>query len=84
MGPDDAGNAALVARNRLVGTDVAAATAGVVNLVHKVAVLVAVEIRASDRDHIGRRPGIDADADPRITGGRKVDDSGVGEVFVPI
>src|SRR5216684_4439250 len=41
-------------------------------------------MRAADRDYVGRRSGIDADAYAGITAGGEVDDSWLREVCVPV
>src|SRR6266446_5878470 len=41
-------------------------------------------MRAADRDYVGRRSGIDADAYTGITAGGEVDDSWLREVCVPV
>src|SRR5258706_9426921 len=41
-------------------------------------------MRAADRDYVGRRSGIDADAYTGITAGGEVDDSWLREVGVPV
>src|SRR6202451_1713849 len=83
LGSDDAFHAILICGPGLVGAEVAASTAGVVNLACEIAAGIAVKVSASDGDDVGRRAGINVDSEASVTGCGEKDDALGGEIFVP-
>src|ERR1035438_9600098 len=83
LASDYARDAVLIARSGLIRAEVATASTVVVNLIYEVAFSVAIEMCASDRNHIGRRARINTHAQAGIAGGREEDDFLVRKVLVP-
>src|ERR1700722_3863810 len=83
MRPNNTSDPTLITRYRLIGTDISAAPARVVNLAEKISLPVAIEVRAPHRHHIRRRSRINTPAQPRIPRRRKINHARSREKFVP-